>query len=114
MTRAEFEKVVVEALKLLPKRFRDKLDNVDIVIEDGPSEDETLLGLYEGTPQSERLSDSYNLALPDKITLFQKNIEAECFETGADIRREVADTILHEVAHHFGIDDDRLDELDVY
>ncbi len=111
MTRREFEKIVLEVLKALPKRFKDRLDNIDIVIEkEGDGE---TLGLYEGVALGER-GQGYSGVLPDKITLFQKTLEAHCREEGLDLRREVHHTLCHEIAHHFGIDDCRLDELDVY
>ncbi len=94
------------------------MENVDLVIEDWPTRDqlvgsgiddsEWLLGLYEGIPLTDRYD--YNLVLPDKITLFQKAIEAIC--SGEDeVIREVRDTVVHEVAHHFGIDDDALEQM---
>jgi predicted Zn-dependent protease with MMP-like domain len=96
------------------------MDNVDVVVEDRPSrdqligsglnEDECLLGLYEGIPLPDRYD--YNLVLPDKITLFKNTIESIC-ETERDIIREIQDTVVHEVAHHFGIGDDDLDAMGV-
>lgn len=112
MTRRAFEKIVRESLRSLPKRFKERLANVDVVIEEGEEDGDTL-GLYEGVALKDR-GDGYSGVLPDKITLFQKAIEAHCRAHRTDIRREVHDTICHEIAHHFGIDDCRLDELDVY
>ncbi|HAC20182.1 MAG TPA: hypothetical protein DCF78_16570 [Dehalococcoidia bacterium] len=96
------------------------MENVDIVVEDRPTrdqligsgldEDECLLGLYEGIPLPDRYN--YDLVLPDKITLFQVSIESMC-ETEEDVIREIQDTVVHEVAHHFGIDDDDLDAMGV-
>lgn len=96
------------------------MENVDVVVEDHPSrnqlvgsgldENECLLGLYEGIPLPDRYD--YNLVLPDKITLFQKPIESIC-ETEQDIVREIHDTVVHEVAHHFGITDDELESMGV-
>ena len=118
MDRDEFENVVREALESLPEEFLGRLDNVDIVVEDWPSrdllaghtvdEDELLLGLYEGVPLTER--GEYSMVLPDKITLFQKSIETICSNNN-EIVEQVRDTVVHEVAHHFGIDDHRLEEL---
>jgi len=119
MERKRFERLVRQALDSLPEDFRAHLDNVAVVIEDRPpaelesaddAEDGPLLGLYEGHPLTERSFD-YALALPDKITIFQSNVESVC-STDDEIRDEVRVTVLHEIAHHFGIDDDRLDELD--
>jgi len=119
MERQRFETLVRQALDSLPEDFRAHLDNVAVVIEDRPpgdleSDDDAgegpLLGLYEGHPLTERSFD-YGLALPDKITIFQSNVESVC-ATDDEVRDEVRLTVLHEIAHHFGIDDDRLDELD--
>lgn len=119
MTRERFQILVREALDSLPEDFRVHLDNVAVVIEDRPppgleadadDEDGPLLGLYEGHPLPERSFD-YGLVLPDKITIFKSNVESIC-ATDDEVRHEVRLTVLHEIAHHFGIDDDRLDELD--
>jgi predicted Zn-dependent protease with MMP-like domain len=82
----------------------------DQLIGSGLDEDELLLGLYEGIPLTERYG--YDMVLPDKITLFQKSIESIC-STDEEVMREIRDTITHEVAHHFGIDDHTLDEMGV-
>lgn len=113
MKREEFEKLVEEALALMPKEFLAKLDNVAIVIEDRASKEQSgrsrhgsrqvLLGLYEGIPLTKRGS-GYGEVLPDKITIFQKTIEAE-YATADEVRRAVRDTIWHEIAHHFGSDE---------
>lgn len=110
ITREEFEKVMHAALKSLPPLFRNKLDNVVILIEDR-KKPRDLLGLYEGTPLTERTLEESGLRLPDKITLYKRNLEEMC---GGDLRRlreEIRKTLAHEIAHHFGLDDDRLDEL---
>jgi predicted Zn-dependent protease with MMP-like domain len=120
MQRAAFRRLVSEALEDLPVEFLERLGNLEVLVEDSPtpdqeaaspadSEEELLLGLYEGTPLTER--SSAFAALPDRITLFQENIEAVCV-TEEEIRSEVRKTVLHEIAHHFGMDDDRLHELD--
>lgn len=113
MKREEFEKLVGEALALIPQEFMSKLDNVAIVIEDRASKErgrrsrlgsnQFLLGVYEGIPQTKR-GAGYGNVLPDKITIFQKTIEAEC-TTVEEIRHKVRDTIWHEIAHHFGSDE---------
>ena len=120
MNRTQFEKLVREALTQIPKEFLDRLDNVDIVVEDGPTpvqlvgsgldEDQLLLGLYEGLPLTDRYG--YDMVLPDKITIFQKAIESMC-SSEEEVIREVGDTVVHELAHHFGIDDETLEEMDV-
>ena len=110
-----FERMVDEALSSLPDELLSYVENLQIVVEDvpapdvlGPGEDEILLGLYEGVPRTERTWDAP--LLPDRITLFRKAIEARA-RNRAELELIVADTVVHEIAHHFGIDDDRLDEL---
>jgi predicted Zn-dependent protease with MMP-like domain len=110
--------LVRQALQRIPQGLRAYLDNVDVVVVDWPSqehlggyvieEEDYLLGLYEGVPLTERYD--YGMVLPDKITLFQKSIEAVC-GSDEEIVEEVRKTVAHEVAHHFGIDDDKLEEL---
>lgn len=112
MTCKEFEKLVRLSLKSLPRLFKDRLKNIEIVIEQGRSRGRTL-GLYQGVPLTER-GQGYSLVLPDKITLFQRAIEEECKTTGADIRIEIRDVVRHEIAHHFGISDERLEDLGIY
>lgn len=118
MERSEFEELVRRALQQLPEEVREHMENVDLVVEDGPTndqlansmmeEDQYLLGLYEGLPLTER--DDYGMVLPDKISIFQDSIEAVC-ATKDEIVQEVRDTVIHEVAHHFGLDDTALDEM---
>jgi predicted Zn-dependent protease with MMP-like domain len=116
--RPRFEDLVAEAIESLPEDFKEKLDNVAVVVEDLPSPAEArrygrgggrLLGLYQGRPLTRRDSH-YGLAFPDKITIYQLNVESIC-RSDAEIREEVRRTVLHEIAHHFGIDDSRLQEL---
>jgi predicted Zn-dependent protease with MMP-like domain len=109
VSRAVFEAAVDDALTLIPQELLDQLDNVAILVEDEPpSDDPHLLGLYEGTPLTER--DGWGLELPDRITLFQGPLERFCADI-TDLREQIAVTVVHEVAHYFGIDDDRLHEL---
>ena len=117
MKREVFSKLVERALDNLPEEFIDRLDNVEVTVEDFPTPEQLhgddkfgLLGLYEGVPLTER-GRGYNLVMPDRITLFQKPIEAIC-RSDEDIVREVGSTVRHEIAHFFGISDERLDELD--
>ncbi|MFP5317232.1 MAG: metallopeptidase family protein [Acidimicrobiia bacterium] len=106
--RARFEELVADALDSLPEQLGRLMDNVWVTVEDS-ARGEPLLGLYEGVPLTER--ESYGgLAMPDRITIYRRNILAEC-HTEDDVVEMVRDTVIHEVAHHFGIDDDRLDEL---
>ena len=123
MTKKEFEETTRIALDELLPEFAAKLENVDIVIEDEPDMETArqrglggkgrLLGLYQGVPLKER-THYYGMVLPDKITLFQRNIERACQAQGLDIRAEVKHVIQHEIAHHFGISDDRLRDLGIY
>lgn len=118
LTEAEFEQLVVDALDSLPEAILELLDNVDVVIEQQPSREQleyagieggTLLGLYEGIPLTGRNS-GYFLVAPDKITIFQRPIEQMC-SNRQDVADQVRTTVIHEIAHHFGIDEDRLEEL---
>ena len=119
MQRGRFQRLVRRALDEIPSPYRDWLDNIDILIERRPTArhrreaglgpDETLLGLYEGVPRTERDS-GYGMVLPDRITIFQEPIQREC-STEAELVEEVRDTVLHELAHHFGIDDEELERL---
>jgi predicted Zn-dependent protease with MMP-like domain len=111
MTRKEFETLTRDVLKKLPKEFKEKLQNVDVVID--CSAGGKLLGLYQGVPLNGR-TVYYGLVMPDKITLFKKNIELECKEYGLDIRKEIKHVIQHEIAHHFGITDKRLRDIGRY
>jgi predicted Zn-dependent protease with MMP-like domain len=118
----EFERMVVETLDNLPEGILQHLENVDVVIEDWPSRNQldeieidhgTLLGLYEGIPHIDRVS-SYGLVLPDKITIFRGPVLDEARESGKSVEQVVRETVIHEIAHHFGISDERLIELDRY
>jgi predicted Zn-dependent protease with MMP-like domain len=107
VAEARFEEMVSEALDTLPPELARTMRNVVVVVEDG--DDLQLLGLYEGIPLTERLSD-YSAVLPDKITIYRRAICAHC-HTEADVVDEVQTTVVHEVGHHFGIGDERLHEL---
>jgi predicted Zn-dependent protease with MMP-like domain len=107
ISEERFEEMVGEALDTLPPELARVMRNVVVVVEDGT--DLHLLGLYEGIPLTERLSD-YSAVLPDKITIYRRAICAHC-DTEADVVDEVHTTVVHEVGHHFGIDDNRLHEL---
>ena len=110
VSREEFEGLVAEALDLIPSELTGLLDNVVVVVEDdAPADDPELLGLYSGIPLTERGS-WYAGALPDQITIFWNPTLAIC-DTREDVVEEVEITVVHEIAHHFGIDDDRLHEL---
>jgi len=122
MKREQFETLVARAVEALPEEFREKLENIDVVVEDFPTRNQlmesgvgkgmTLLGLYEGVPLTQR-SIYYGLVPPDKITIFQKTIEQKCSsEDEWVIRAEIQKVVRHEIAHHFGIDDARLQEIE--
>lgn len=120
MERNEFERLVAEAVKALPGEFLAHLENIDIVVESVPTKGQirenrlprgyTLLGLYEGVPLTER-GTHYGLVPPDKITIFQKPIEERCRNI-SQIIAEINSVIRHEIAHHFGLSDARLEQLE--
>ncbi|GMA24498.1 hypothetical protein GCM10025864_22570 [Luteimicrobium album] len=111
MTREEFEDAVRDALDEIPRDLAAQIDNVVVLVEDdAPADDPELLGLYEGTPLTERGSWWAAGALPDRITIYRNPTLAIC-ETREDVVEEVVITVVHEVAHFFGIDDERLHEL---
>lgn len=120
ISRDRFESLVRRVLSQLPDEFKARLDNVDIVVDDIASKDQLigtgiqreidLLGLYEGIPLTERYG--YDMILPDKITIFQNPVESAC-ESQEQIAEEIKITILHEIAHHFGIDDSTLGEIGI-
>lgn len=109
MSKARFAALVDDALDAIPEEFAARLDNVVIQIEDANADEPDLLGLYYGVALTERLSD-YSFAMPDTITIYRRAILAVC-DTEAEVAQEVAVTVVHEIGHHFGIDDDRLHEL---
>jgi predicted Zn-dependent protease with MMP-like domain len=117
--RKAFENLISQAIDELPEKFRTKLQNVAIIVEDYPSEelkrqmdiseDDTLFGLYEGVPLTQRGYFDQPL-YPDRILIFQKALEDEC-DTTDELKEELKTTLVHEVAHFFGMDDDYLEEL---
>ncbi len=114
MDQKEFEKLAAYALKDLPQEFKEKIDNVDIVVEDWPSlriaQGRLLLGLYQGVPKT-TWGRGQGLKIPDKITIFRGPIEFLARGDEQMIKKLVIDTVLHEIAHHFGISDARLQQL---
>jgi predicted Zn-dependent protease with MMP-like domain len=108
-----FTEAVQQALDSLPPDLRASISNVEIVIEDEPPDDQPLLGLYQGIPLTRR-SSGYSGALPDKISLFRGPLERLYGRDPDRLRRETRHVVLHELAHHFGISDRRLIELDRY
>lgn len=119
MEREHFRELVREALESLPRELMARVQNVEIVIEWRPTAQDrlqaglgpgsTLLGLYHGVPLPDR-GENYNLVLPDKISIYQGPIESIC-RTDDEVREQVRTTVLHEIGHYFGIDDERLHEL---
>lgn len=113
VTREGFEKIVKKGIRAIPENFLSKLDNVAIIVESEPTKTQkkklhihkgwTLLGLYEGIPQSKR-GDHYTFVVPDKITIFQRPIEAGARDE-KEIEEIVKNTVWHEIAHHFGMDE---------
>jgi predicted Zn-dependent protease with MMP-like domain len=120
MTRAAFERLVVEAIALIPKRFRREIRNLALIVEDEPSlalldemeiePPDSLYGLYQGTPLTERTA-SYGNTLPDRITLFQKPIEEDC-EDEDEVRAVIGETLIHEVGHYFGMSEEEIEEIE--
>lgn len=119
MDREAFEKLVEEGFLLIPEKFRKRVQNVALLIEDEPSEEvreqeglsegETLLGLYQGIPATVR-GDSYGIGptIPDTITLFKLPIEEAAAGVPEEVRKVVAETVWHEFAHYFGMDEDEV------
>ena len=122
MDHRAFERLVAEALNGLPETFREKLDNVQVVVEDWPDQETMrlarvrhpaeLLGFYHGVPQTKR-THNYGLVLPDKISIYQHPIELHCHTT-EQVLTTIHGVLRHEIAHHFGINDKRLREIGAY
>jgi predicted Zn-dependent protease with MMP-like domain len=109
----DFEKYAQDALDTLPQELRTSMSNVEIVFEDEPPAGQRLLGLYQGVPLTKR-SSHYGAVPPDKITIFRGPLVRLYGHDPETLRREVRRVVLHEVAHHFGISDERLIEIDRY
>ena len=120
MNRERFEYLVAMAVETLPEGFLDRLENIVVVVEDYPTAAQlaktgirhvhTLLGLYEGVPITKR-GRIYSLVPPDKITIFQKPIESKCRDD-AEITDEIQRVVQHEIAHHFGISEAKLKQIE--
>ena len=120
MTRAEFERLVREAVTLIPKRFRREISNLALVVEHEPGPElleemeieppDTLYGLYQGTPLTER-TWAYGNTLPDRIVLFQRPIEEDC-EDEDEIRAVIGETLIHEVGHYFGLSEEEIEAIE--
>ena len=120
MTRERFTALVEDVLRDIPQRFRDAMKNVAVVVEDEPSPelleelemdpDDTLFGLYQGTPLTER-AFSYGNTLPDRISIYQLPIEDAC-EDDEDVRLCVAETVIHEFGHYFGLSEEEIQDIE--
>ena len=120
MNRARFERLVAEAVTLIPRRFRREMRNLALVVEDEPSDElldemeieppDSLYGLYQGTPLPER-SWAFGNALPDRITIFQRPIEEDCDDED-EIRAVIGETLIHEVGHYFGMSEEEIEEIE--
>ena len=110
VAREAFEELVSEALDGLPPELARLMDNVAIFVEDYPPPGQWLFGLYEGVPLTERSTSGYLMAMPDRITIYRLPTLAVCSNVD-EVRDQVRITVAHEIAHHFGIDDDRLHDL---
>src|SRR3954463_4414039 len=120
MTRQRFQQLVEEALRDIPPRFRLAMQNVVVIVEDEPplhvlqemeiEPGDSLFGLYQGTPLPER-SWGYGNALPDRISIYQQPIEEACADD-EEIRGGVAETVIHEFGHYFGMDEDQIEEIE--
>ena len=120
MTKQRFTELVEEALRGIPRRFRDAMSNVAVIVEDEPSQellddldmdaDDTLFGLYHGTPLTERNS-TYGNTLPDRISIYQLPIEDAC-EDEEDIRQCIAETVIHEFGHYFGLSEEEIEDIE--
>ena len=118
MNYLDFEKLVKDGIKLIPEKFLKMMENVQLCIEDNPNKkqkkelkirkDEFIFGLYEGVPKTERWG--YGFVLPDKITIFKKEIE-KYSKSGEEVKKIVKETVWHEIAHHFGMDEDNVERL---
>jgi predicted Zn-dependent protease with MMP-like domain len=120
MTRSQFEGLVREAMRAIPRRFRDRMQNVEILVEDAADQalladmgfepDEVLFGLYQGTPLTERHWGHGN-ALPDRITIYQRPLEEEC-ESEDELFEEVCLTLIHEAGHYFGLSEEEIQKAE--
>ena len=120
MTRRQFEAVVERALRGLPRAFRDKLANIAVVVEDWADDEtldemgieppDTLYGLYRGVDLTQRDS-TYGNVLPDTVTIYQGPIEEDC-EDEADMQEVIRDTVVHEIGHYFGLDDETMHRIE--
>jgi predicted Zn-dependent protease with MMP-like domain len=121
MTRAAFEAIAADAFRSIPRSFRRRLTNVALIVEEEPSADllaamdiqppDTLFGLYQGTPLTER-PWAFGNVLPDRITIFQRPIEEACEGDEEAVFEEVCATIIHEAGHYFGLSEDEIEQIE--
>ena len=121
MTRERFQRLVHEAVTLIPKRFRREMKNLALVVEDEPSGDllaemeieppDSLYGLYQGVPLPER-TWGFGNNLPDRITIFQRPIEEDCEGDEDEVRAVIGETLIHEVGHYFGMSEEEIEEIE--
>jgi predicted Zn-dependent protease with MMP-like domain len=122
METEQFEELVVQVVNDLPEFFQERLDNVDVIVEEFPDRHTMrlararspydLLGFYHGVPLTERTTN-YGLVAPDKISIYRRPIEIQC-RTDEELRAMIRRVVLHEIAHHFGISDNRLRDIGAY
>ena len=122
METEQFEELVVQVVNDLPEFFRERLDNVDVIVEEFPDRHTMrlarvrspydLLGFYHGVPLTERTAN-YGLVAPDKISIYRRPIEIQC-RSDEELRAMIRRVVLHEIAHHFGISDNRLRDIGAY
>lgn len=120
MTRSHFEKLVAKAVRGIPKRFRDEMRNVAVVVEDYPEPElleemgiappETLYGLYQGTPLPER-EWAHGNVLPDRITIYRQPITEDCADDD-EVIRAIGETVIHEFGHYFGLSEEEIEEIE--
>jgi predicted Zn-dependent protease with MMP-like domain len=111
MDDARFERTVERALNGLPARLQEAMDNVAIMIQDQDDEDPELYGLYRGTPLPERSMEGYAGSLPDTISIYRRPLVEDFGEDDQRLVDEIRITVLHELAHHFGLDEEELVQL---
>jgi len=128
MDEKRFRRLVASAIDSLPDEFREALENIEVVVEDWPTDEELdyfeeregleegegdmlLLGLYQGIPKGQRDPQFYSGVLPDRITLFRGSIEEFCGGLEKEMEEQIRKTFLHEIGHYFGLEDERLREL---
>ncbi len=109
----DFQRLIQDTLDSLPRELRDRISNVEVVVEDEPPPGQKLLGLYQGVPLTRRGSN-YSGALPDKITIYRRPLERLYGHNSELLSQQIRHVVLHEVAHHFGISDQRLIEIHRY